>query len=460
MKKFNNMLTINSKKTGAAALSLLMVLTMGITACNSETFDKPGDNGALGEDESAEIIENVCETETGKISICLDSMFVGDESLDELKKAFSDYDISVSDVNNYSNMTADEFTAQNVTVYYAGVSEVVQDMDTGKFADITDVAGKRGYLDSISNTAKEMFSDENGRIYALPSSYTYSLALMCNVDLFVEAGLVDENGNAMLPATWEEAAEAAQAIKEATGKAGFCFIGQNDVTVAWHFVNMAWNFGAGDLCIKNDDGTYTANVNSEGAVSAMEYIKSLKWQYDALTESPETEDYNTLIEKVARGEAAMCIGATDSITAYSAFGMDDEKLAVTALPAGPYGDSYSLFDGSAVAFSASASEEQIEAALDCIEYLGYAPVLNDASKAAIESLTDMEASADTERFAQTEVIDNFRCETGVCKSELYTGIADVIARVIADENADVTVLMNETDEIYQAALDEYQTLTE
>ena len=480
LKRFDNIFAFHSKKTGAVLLSLLLVLVIGTTACVSFRGEPDGN------------IESD-ENNTDKISIRLDSRFFDKYSdervLDALKNEFPDYDIMVNGVLDYSyDLTAEEFTAQGATVYDAGVSEVAGGIDEDKFADITDIARTRGYLDNMSDAAKAMVSDENGRVYAITTPVYYSFALVCNTDLFVEAGLADENGNALLPATWEEAAKAAQTIKEETGKAGFGFIGQEQVTAAWHFINMAWDFGAGDLCIKNEDGTYTANVNSEGAVAAMEYIKSLRWQYNALTEHPETEDYNTLIEKVAKGEAAMCIGYTDSIKMYSDYGIEPDKLAFTALPAGPSGEAYTYLEGEAIAFSASATPEQIEAALDCMEFMGCVPILNDATKEKIASRTNnayiynayalknidsfsssefaayrygtlagdygMEAYPDTERFAQTAVIDNFRCEPYGINSQYYLAVAEVIAKVIADGNADVALLMDEANERFQSALDE------
>ncbi len=45
------------------------------------------------------------------------------------------------------------------------------------------------------------------------------------------------------------------------------------------------HFGA-TLCTQNDDGTFTAHLDSDEAIAAMEYVKSLKWDYDVLTADP------------------------------------------------------------------------------------------------------------------------------------------------------------------------------
>ena len=82
----------------------------------------------------------------------------------------------------------------------------------------------------------------------------------------------------------DELAETAKTIKDKTGSAGICLLAKDNAG-GWHFSNIAWAFGA-TLCTQNDDGTFTSHLDSDEAIAAMEYVKSLKWDYDVLTADP------------------------------------------------------------------------------------------------------------------------------------------------------------------------------
>ena len=471
MRKFNNAL-----KNRLVAAGMVVTLAVGMTACGS----------AAASGESERTTES--EKQPTNISVVLDSnMITDDETLQDLQSKFSSYDITVKDVSNSPNMSVDEFTAQGVTTYLSSYSKLIADKDSGKYADISGETNKRGYDKTISETIKSMITDKQEHIVAVPTPYMYSLALICNVDMFQSAGIVDEAGTVKLPSTWDEVAEDARLIKENTGHAGFGFIGKEDVTGAWHFENMAWNFKADPLCLTNSDGSYQANIDSNEVISAMEYLKSLKWEKNVLTDTPENEDFNTLIEKVAKGEVAMSIGATDCIGFYSAYGMSDDSLAVTAVPAVEGAMSYSMLDGSVVTYSSAATSEQISAAMDCAEYLGYSPVLNAASQKELEAAVSnaylknayvfgkmdslvnpeiakykyetlaqqkgVEVKIDTPAFANAKQLDNFRNDAVKQESELYLTLSKAVENVLKDDQSDVKGLLDSANENYQKLLE-------
>lgn len=243
------------------------------------------------------------------------------------------------------------------TVFESWFTEPQKLIRQGAVADITDQLEERGWLDAMNPSIRELLSDENGRVYGTPRD-GYALGLMLNRELFEEAGLVDENGVPIAPATWEELAETAKTIKDATGSAGLCLLAK-DGAGGWHFSNIAWAFGA-TLVTDNGDGTYTANLASDEAIAAMEYVKSLKWDYDVLTADPTIEDWGTGFTQLATGGAAMYIAANDAVNQPTlGNGMPLEDLAIAALPAGP-GGQYSLSGGTPYMFSKDATPEEIE----------------------------------------------------------------------------------------------------
>lgn len=360
-----------------------------------------------------------------------------------------------------------------------------QKLIAGDFvADITDILEERGWLDTINPSIKELLS-KDGRVYGIPRD-GYALGLMVNVELFREAGLVDAAGYPIYPTTWEEVAETAKAVKDATGQPGLCLLAKDNAG-GWHFSNIAWAFGA-TLTIDNGDGTFTANVASDEAIAAMEYVKSLKWEYDVLTADPTNEDWGTGFAAIGTGTAAMYIAANDAVNQPTAiYGLPLDDLGLCAFPAGP-GGQFSLSGGTPYMFSKDATVEEINAALDYLEIMGKAPVASDAAIAGMQA--DAQYRVDTgipviprfpcwiseellaaedaiiaeysnvdeklyeSYFAATSSEGNLRMEEVGSAQDLYAELTKVLQAVITDEDADVEALMQQANENYQTILDD------
>lgn len=196
------------------------------------------------------------------------------------------------------------------TIFETWFTEPKKLIKQGLVADVTDILKERGWIDDMSPSVLSLMSDENGHVYGVPRD-AYALGLMCNVELFEEAGLVDDNGIPKFPQTWDELAKDAKIIKDKTGAAGLCLLAK-DNSGGWHFSNIAWCFGA-TLCTDNGDGTYTSHLDSTEAVAAMEYVYDLKWKYDVLTADPTAEDWASGFQQLGTGAAAMYIAANDAV---------------------------------------------------------------------------------------------------------------------------------------------------
>ncbi len=369
------------------------------------------------------------------------------------------------------------------TIFEAWFTEPQKLINQEAVADITDQLAARGWLDAISPAIKELLSDENGRVYGIPRD-AYALGLMLNVELFEEAGLVDDQGYPLYPTTWEDLAEKAVIIKEQTGAAGLCLLAK-DTAGGWHFSNIAWAFGA-TLCIDNGDGTFTSNLASPEAIAAMEYVKSLKWEYDVLTADPTNEDWGTGFTALGTGAAAMYIGANDAVNQPTQVnGLPLESLALCAIPAGP-GGQFSLMGGTPYMFSKDATPAEIDAALDYLVVFGKSPEVTEASIAGMRA--DNQNKADNgvpviPRFAcwvgqeildaEAQVIEELgnvdigmyqsyydatkegglRTEEPGLTQDMYAELTKVLQAVITDENADTAALMETANSNYQSILD-------
>lgn len=372
------------------------------------------------------------------------------------------------------------------TIFESWFTEPQKLIKAGAVADITDELEARGWLDAMNPSIKTLLSDANGRVYGLPRD-GYALGMMLNVDLFKEAGLVDADGYPVYPKTWDELAETAKTIKDKTGAAGLCLLAKDNAG-GWHFSNIAWGFGA-TLCKDNGDGTFTSNLNSPEAIKAMEYVKSLKWDYDVLTADPTNEDWGTGFTALGTGTAAMYIGANDAVNQPTQVnGLALESLALVPIPAGD-GGQFSLYGGTPYMFSPDATEAEINAALDYLEIMGKAPVATD------DSIAGMKADAQNRVNEGIPVIKPFPCwvnedylsaqeavvnefsnidpkmyeayfeatsgsglhleEPGSCQ-DMYAELTKVMQAVITDKNADVTALMETANDNYQKILDALQ----
>ncbi len=353
----------------------------------------------------------------------------------------------------------------------------------GFVADITDILNERGWTEKINPSIRDLLS-KDGRIYGIPRD-GYALGLMLNVELFEQAGLVDAEGYPIYPKTWAELAETAKKIKDATGSAGLCLLAKDNAG-GWHFSNIAWAFGA--TFTTEENGKFVANVDSAEAIEAMEYIKSLRWEYDVLTPDPTNEDWGTGFTNLGTGAAAMYIGANDAVNQPTQVnGLAVDKLAMCALPAGPKGAQFSLSGGTPYMFSKDATPEQINAALDYLEVMGKAPVATDdaiagmradaqnrvsngvpviprfpcwiaedvlaAEDAIVAEFGNVDTKLYENYFTTIKTEGNLRLEEVGSAQDLYAELTKVLQAVVTDKNADVAALMKKADENYQTILD-------
>lgn len=503
-RRLENIFRMPRHGLGAVILcGLLLVLATGTACVSVRMDDEEGDTQSVQEivsqeAENVQAAENEPETaavvaagEQEAKTLAVQESLLGGADPEELWNKLSDNNPGVvfeAKAYNFDGeqrlMDVDQFLGQGTIMSYTWSSGIVTLGREGKLADLSEALEKRGWTQYISETDRELLMDEDGKVYGIPCS-RYALGLMCNKKLFEQAGLVDENGAVLAPQTWEELAQDAVLIKEKTGQAGLCLLAK-DNAAAWHFSNIAWNFGLEEFCTGNADGSYTAHLDDPAAIAAMEFVKDLKWKYDVLTQDPESEDYNTGYTHLKQGTAAMYIAGNDSTGMLAGADFEPDDLVLTAVPAGPQGDQHSLSGSGAIVISANADEEEIEAALDLVELLQKGPELSEEKKAQIDQRIAAEVaqnipaipqfpvwnneelqsyeenvlkeqgnisiSATKEFFDAVKTPGNLK-EEGDRASELYGEILNVMHQVLNDPDADVEALMKMANENYQKLID-------
>lgn len=371
------------------------------------------------------------------------------------------------------------------TIFETWFTEPQKLIQQGLVADITDEIKERGWDEKMNSSVLDILSDDEGHIYGVARD-AYALGIMCNVTLFEEAGLVDENGIPEFPETWEELAETAKTIKEKTGAAGLCLLAK-DNNGGWHFSNIAWCFGA-TLCTDNGDGTYTANLNSPEAVEAMQYVYDLKWKYDVLTADPTSENWDSGFQQLGTNACAMYIAANDAVDKPTQVnGLDADKLAMCPIPKGPDGQQYALSGGVPYMFSKDATSEEINAALDFLEVMGKSPDVNDTMLQGLQAdaakrvtngvpviqsfpcwINEDRIEAESKVIAEYQNVDErlystyfeVTAQDGVLRTEepgdtqeMYAQLTNVIQEVVTNKKCDIQALLDTANENYQKILD-------
>lgn len=388
---------------------------------------------------------------------------------------------------HYYNYNVRDYAAvaaggQLATYYYVPMTEAKAVMDAGYAKDITPWMEKYGYLQGMDEKVRKNI-ERDGKIYLLPYQ-VYAVGLAVNLDILEEAGYVSEDGTPHQPETFEELAQMAGDIKKKTGKAGFIMPTTTNGG-GWRFTPIAWAYGV-DFMEQDTDGNWQATFNTPECIEALQWLKDLKWKYDALPE-------NILIDipkqrsAFGSGEAAMAFGDGSIANEYMQAGMNKDSLGFIHMPAGPKRH-VTLTGGSYYVFNANATDEQIDAAFKYLDWNGQGRRLDDEVKENLEK--DVKLNADNgaligvlnaspyteddpkrayQVYLSTEKMVNinmnhvklynnqsnieWQAEEPIEAQALYAVLDNAIQAVLTDKNADCAKLIDEACKNFQVTLD-------
>lgn len=392
------------------------------------------------------------------------------EKRDKFMAQHEDINI-IPDTFKYDTKTFSMKAAANQlpNMYKPWFTEIKQIIKDGYAADLTDAMKKHGFDTALNPDLLELVTVDN-KIYGIPTD-AYAQGLYINKKLFTEAGLVNEDGSVKVPTTYQELAEFAQTIKEKTGKAGFILPTTNNCG-GWHFLNIAWSFGV-EFEKQRDDGTWEATFDTQEARDALQYVKDLKWKYNAfLDESVLNQD--DIYKYFGTYQGAMMFADPPCGGLSQKYGMNIDDIYVTRMPEGPKGR-YSQMGGNLWMFSPNSTPEQIDAGFEWLEFTGFSPKLDDERIANLktgyeQSLSENGIILDQDAFdvwVVPETLEKTRAvrqeytnvkhenyaeyyafegvtinpEPAACAQQLYAVLDGCIQEVITNENADVDSLI-------------------
>lgn len=355
------------------------------------------------------------------------------------------------------------------------LTEPMKIINAGYAADITDIMQRYGY-DKAFNPELLDLVKKDGKIYGLPTS-GYYMGVWYNMNLFKQAGLLDDKGVPKFPRTYEELAQTAKIIKDKTGKAGFFFPTKNNQG-GWQFMNIAWSYGA--EFEKQVNGKWQAVFNSPEAVQALQYVKDLKWKYNVLPDNILV-DLNDMFRLFGTDQVGMSLAAMDAVNApVNDYKMSKDNIAMSAVPSGPKAR-YTLTGGGLFMFANNSTPEQIDAGFKWLKTRGVSPDMDQqALKGFEESLfndkklnrivgphglsiwgSKERAEAEAIRQKYTNVnLDlwndymkndgvQLHPEEPVNAQELYKSLDSIVQAVLTNKNADPKALLDKAAADFQ-----------
>lgn len=367
------------------------------------------------------------------------------------------------------------------TVFNTNFTEVPMAASAGYLADLTSELKKQGIYDKLNEDVLKVITKDD-KVYAFPHT-AYVLGLAYNVSDFRKAGLLNEDGTPMQPKTWDELAEFAVKLKEATGHAAFVFPSAENVG-GWQFTQIAWSYGA-TFMEQDKDGKWHATFATPECTEALQWLKDMKWKYKVM---PENSFVNAeeLYKIYGTGKASMVIGSQATTTYANQYQMDVNDIGLMAIPAGPK-KHVSLMGGGVYSVPEWATEKQIEGALKWIQMTS-TPDATEEYKTNIEksyelmkergqlttlkSLSPWNTKSTAVQFvdqmiekygnadiANVKLYNDFvtdmgdcelKAEEPVCAQELYSILDSCIQAVLTDENADCAELLKKAAFDFQA----------
>ena len=243
-------------------------------------------------------------------------------------------------------------------------------------------------------------------------------------------------------------------------------------------MNIAWAFGT-EFEKQRDDGTWEATFDTKETKDALQFVKDLKWKYNALLDDTVINQ-DDMYKYFGSGQAAMMIRDVP-YSGYS-YGLDNSKLYATKMPKGDAGR-FTQMGGNLWMFSKNSTPEQIEAGFKWLEFTGFAPEMTaeqeqkfredcqntitnngviverdsfdvwtnpetlEKRRAIRREYANVDYNDYKNYFEATDV--EVKLEPAACAQQLYAVLDGCIQEVITNENADVDKLISDACKDFQ-----------
>ncbi len=341
------------------SLALVLVAGLGLAATACGTDD--GDTGA-----------------GGKVSITVNGQppktqpferKIFDEDVAAFEKAHPDIDIQPREgFMDPKTFAAKLAGGQLEDVFYVYLTDPANLIARHQAADITDYVKDVPYVDDLQPELKKIFTDDQGRVYGLPTA-NYSMGLLYNRKLFTEAGLDPDQP----PATWDDVRAAAKKIAAlGANTVGFAEYSKNNQG-GWHFTTWMYSMG-GDIA-KKDGSAWRADFDNDQGREVAETLHAMRWDDNTMGQKQLL-----VIEDVQRmmgaGQLGMYLAAPDNVPVLvNQFKGDYADYGLAPLPGG----NGTLIGGEGYMVNPKATPDKIKAGLEWVQWKYLNPDRMDAN---------------------------------------------------------------------------------
>lgn len=186
----------------------------------------------------------------------------------------------------------------------ASVSDIEGYSKTGDILPLSELPGGEEFVKEYDAKLVQGRNKIGDVIYNVPSSSNVP-GLIYNKDLFIEAGIVDENGEPAVPKTWEEVRAVAKKLTDTKKQVyGIAFPMKEPAILGGYMLRTHFNASFGDM------DTYDFE---KGVVSYDNYRYALKWMMDIKNDGSyfpgaESLDNDTARAYFAEGKIGMFLG--------------------------------------------------------------------------------------------------------------------------------------------------------
>lgn len=327
--------------------------------------------------------------------------------------------------------------------------------------DLTPFLAKYEHANDFNDKLTGPFKID-GKMYAVPAN-GYIVSVMINKKLFAAK-------NVPLPTsdwTWDDFYAAAKATADpAKGIAGFAMMAKGNEG-GWNWTNFL--YAASGTTQNVTGGKVTSAFNSDAGVKAMEFVKKLRWEGDALPQNWAL-NYGDVFNLFKQGRAAMVLGEKieDSV---NNGGMKKEDLMILPVPSMVKGgDHTGVLGGNYDVVNPQETPEVQQAAFNYMTF----DLFNDSELVELKRLLEERKTkgqvflygapayykADSEHGKKFSALvdqypDNvYRFDAQVAKlmkgvpepsyngQDCYAALTNVLQEVFTNKNADVKALLD------------------
>ncbi|MEK0316286.1 ABC transporter substrate-binding protein [Cohnella sp. 56] len=325
----------NKKKGLAFSLITLMLVATACGGNNGNANGSASPSASTGATASASgsapASESAAPTEAPKVTMTIqypkpdntESIALEDSKIKRFQEKYPNVTIKKNDWQYAPSEIGIKMAAHQAQSWFNTFATEGKTLSEHQWAaDLTTLMANYEHANDFNQKLLEPMTID-GKLFALPND-GYIMNVMINKKLF-------ESKNVPLPTsdwTWDDFYNAAKATADpAKGIAGFAIMAKGNEG-GWNWTNFLYQAGGQAEAVA--DGKVSSAFNSDAGVKAMEFLKKLRWEANALPQNWAL-NYNETYNVFKQGRAAMVIGQKIEDSVNQA-GMKKDDLLVLPMP--------------------------------------------------------------------------------------------------------------------------------